>query len=170
MSMPYSIIYCDECVYRGASFVTWGLFKYRFDDGHESYMDRVLGWCVDCDGVRAIEDLPDPAILEGDLGAVRNRLTELDGNGVLSWLASALSRKRKEEIRELREREADLTHLNATIAKRKAHARCLDCGSERTAPIPVIPREGKRYVSTPERKCIGAPEQKCIGDERGKVL
>lgn len=145
MSMPYSIIYCDGCDYRGASHVMWGLFKYRFDDGHESYMERLLGWCSDCESVRPVEALPHPAVIERELIQVRERLHELTSNGIWSWAASALSRQRKAEVRELRTREADLAHMQEMMVSRTASPRCLRCGSTSTVPVPIRVQDHRRY-------------------------
>ena len=145
MSMPYSVIYCDKCDYRGASHVMWGLFKYRFDDGHETYMDRLLGWCSDCKSVRPVEDLPHPAVIDRKLIEARDHLRQLTANVAWNWVASALSRERRSEVRKLREKEADWTHIQRMMTLRAAPPRCLQCGSTSTMPLPLRVEGSNRY-------------------------
>lgn len=137
MSMPHSIIYCDSCDYRGMSYVVWGLFKYRFDDWHESAVRRELGWCTDCASVRPMESLPHPAVLERELTEVRGRLQPLRTDRFWSRVAAVVSRKRRSEIQSLRDRESDLLHQQAMIASRTSPARCLRCGSTAVTPMAV---------------------------------
>lgn len=169
MSMPYSVIYCDSCDYRCASHVLWGIFRYRFDDGHESYMERLLGWCTDCESVCPVEDLPHSAVLDRQLAEVREQLGRLASNVVWGWAASVFSRKRKSEIHELREREADLTHVQQMLASRVAPPRCLRCASTSTAPLPLRVPGSKQYdyaLGTPHPGCGGVLRVRDSGGTR----
>lgn len=145
MSMPHSVIYCDGCDYRGGTLTLWGLFKYRFDDGHEFHVKRMLGWCSGCKGARPIEVLPHSAVTERELADVRERIGVLTAHGLKSWLASALSRRRRAEIQRLRDKENDLKHVQHMLTSRTSPPRCLRCGSTSVVSLPVRVDDRARY-------------------------
>ena len=58
MSVPYSIIQCDECNYSATSSVLHGIFIWRDEMGNECNIERDLGICLNCADVVAIEELP----------------------------------------------------------------------------------------------------------------
>ena len=145
MSMPHSVIYCDGCDYRGGTLTLWGLFKYRFDDGHELHVERTIGWCSDCKGTRPIEVLPHSAAIERELGEDRERIRELTAHGLKSWVASVLSRRRRAEIQRLRDKENDLTHVQHLLTSRTSPPHCLRCGSTSVVSLPVRVDDRTRY-------------------------
>ena len=169
MSMPYSVVYCDRCSYRGATFIMWGIFRYRFDDGHETYIDRMLGWCSGCGGVQPIERLPNRAEIEKELDATRRRLRKLNPTGLIGRLTLMISRRRHEEVGQLRERERDLEHLSLMVASRTASARCLECSSVSVSPMPISPHEEKHYdhpIGVVHPGCDGALRIRDSGGSR----
>ena len=63
MSIPFLKFTCDCCDYYESSFVTFGQFLWNYD-GQTFNFDRQLGLCQDCEGIVAMEDLPDAHTME----------------------------------------------------------------------------------------------------------
>lgn len=57
MSLPVSTFYCDKCDFEQGNAGTWGMKDYVLASGVRVSVNWQLGWCFDCDGLTAIEDL-----------------------------------------------------------------------------------------------------------------
>lgn len=63
MSIPFLIITCTACDFRGSSFATTGRFLCSHN-GQTFQLERYLGLCLDCNKIVAIEDLSDAETME----------------------------------------------------------------------------------------------------------
>jgi putative ABC transport system substrate-binding protein len=60
MSMPFLIISCTSCDFKGTSMALWGRFSYT-DSAEPIPLRRQLAWCAACNGLVSLEVLPTEA-------------------------------------------------------------------------------------------------------------
>ena len=123
MSIPFLSITCTACDFRGSSFATTGRFLWSHE-GRNFQFERRLGFCLDCNKIVAIEDLPDPITMERArsirrtyIGQPLLRLLEPD---YAKYLASQVGFEVLEEVLALDRRPV-----------------CLECGKSAVRPIDV---------------------------------
>lgn len=63
MSIPFLVITCTACDFRGSSLATTGRFLWNHK-GQIFQFERRLGLCLDCNKIVAIDDLPDAETME----------------------------------------------------------------------------------------------------------
>lgn len=192
MSVPFVEITCERCDFRGSSRALRGDFAYRHD-GREISLWRDLGWCPDCDGIRAVESPPASA----DIERMRGHVRQLDGR-IESAREQARDRRRglsrllrlpprSPHLRELqRTRDAALESLQTAewlqylFRQRRSGPRCLACGSENAYVLEerletVRPDSSGPEVLTTSHPGCGGRFRVCLarmdnGDEPARVM
>lgn len=132
MSMPFSIIRCEQCSQKWASHSAYGGFLYELPDGRRAWAKRTLAWCEGCQGFAPVEMLPEPQELEEELSTMTAKLEE----------ASILVEKRifgfLKVMKPANEDAVD-TYTKCVVEAqaaidwrklRKSKPRCLSCGSQ----------------------------------------
>ena len=126
MSMPSIHLDCAECDFHGCTSVTWGLYSYLVNN-EEIPVNRVLGWCSDCDSFQPIECF-DPEESFQEIVKSRDQLKRFQS----SLIMQILNRTRRNQIQYYQD-EINRHALNLyMISKRKGTEKCLTCGSSDT--------------------------------------
>jgi len=120
MSMPSINLNCAKCDYGSSSRILWGDFKYIID-GSEYHVDRVIGWCFNCNELVAIEDFNNIDKVIGEIEKLTNKLKS-DYMSFFSYLLSLWFYK--DNLNEI----SELTKKLSMIRQRKGSEKCLVCG------------------------------------------
>lgn len=139
MSMPFSIITCDQCDTSWGTNRVWGIFRYQLPEGQQAWVERKLAWCHSCSAFCPVEVIPPKNKLLADLKEAKEGLDAAQAELVKdNWIRRTLkrpSRLRREMIelgmKKYREAQASLDCL----AIRKSPPRCLECGSTHITDI-----------------------------------
>jgi hypothetical protein len=141
MSMSAARINCTQCDYETREFHRPILLSYRLADGTEVECGRAKGWCFDCDAYRDIESADHTRLArerdERDrrIAALRAGIRNLS-RGFLGWFRNRAARSAlRDQIKWAEHDHRDLTGLLRVAQLRKSRPRCLECWSERTAPV-----------------------------------
>lgn len=164
MSLPISIITCDKCGEHWGSNTVWGLHKYQFPDGRQSWMDLTFSWCHDCLSFQAIEVLPTKDVLLAKHRKEQDQLVAVEtamqgwGKGMHGWWRRRFASTRENRTRQDRlaraQREVDVVEASlAWHALRRSPPRCLTCGM--TAIEYVEWRQPERLQAFPHPGCGG---------------
>jgi hypothetical protein len=132
MSMPSINLDCEKCGYSGSTMVTWGSFNYRTED-QIIPVNRILGWCLDCDGLVPIEDFSNSNEILAEIKEILKPLKIKASKWLSINLFKYQCKNRAESIEKV---EQLATQLNM-IVERKGKERCLTCSS-----INVLPFDG----------------------------
>ena len=147
MSVADTEIWCESCGFRSGSGRIWGFFiyiyRYGSPDSHETYVNRVAGWCQRCANIEAIEDLTASVRLAEDLGRKIANLQRISRS--LLYRLFGFGESHLNEIRAgIHRDEKELRLLAVLFHRRTAPPRCLKCGSVEVRPIYLPdPREGE---------------------------
>ena len=124
MSMPSINLDCDKCDYSGSTMVAWGNYHYKFDEQIIA-LNRSLGWCLDCEGFVAVEDLNNASDILAELKQLTKPLKVHFSKRILVTLSQG--------IRQIRAQNLDEIDVLATklkiIIERQGDERCLICSS-----------------------------------------
>lgn len=136
MSFAPSLLECDRCMasFPGNAFLI-GRPVYVLSTGVELPVQKELGWCHQCQGTAAIEDL-DPAKLEQELQDSRNR--RLASESELKDRLRVLFRRPRSDIESLNKIERTLAQTIVLQTSRHNDPRCLTCGSQDVLALPSI--------------------------------
>ncbi|KAB2309549.1 hypothetical protein F8A87_09810 [Betaproteobacteria bacterium SCN2] len=140
MSLPAISYYCTKCDFRGGDLGTWGLKEYVLPNGVRVGVHWRLGWCEDCVGLAAVENLDSDERLK-DLAEAKAELGALPPHPMRHWWQlhgfmfnhawqkqlEAWERERFHLQCKLDDAQDALEHLKG----RKQPPRCLACGSDR---------------------------------------
>lgn len=147
MSVPSSRIVCTGCSYEAPELYRPVLVKYVTVEGDSVEAGRAKGWCYDCDEYRDIEALSRDELSsqlarkEGERDAALTLVKQLSS----SWLARFWHRSKTYRLEsDVEKLGREIDHLNTLLgiaSRRRSNARCLDCGSEHTAPIRFSPED-----------------------------
>ena len=122
MSMPHTNLRCNQCGHTGGTLQLNLPFVYHFR-GQDVRISKSLGYCMDCDNFRAMEDFDS---VEAALAEIDELSRELLSpiNRVIAFLLAPfrVSRQRK-QIRDL---QANAYYLGIA-ALRQGDERCLTC-------------------------------------------
>jgi hypothetical protein len=124
MSMPSINLDCDKCDYSGSTMVTWGNYKYRYEN-QTTPVNRILGWCSDCEGLAPIEDFNNASEI---LAEIKGLIKPLKVN-VRRRISITTSKYQCESRVENLERIDQLSSQLHMIIERKGNERCLKCSS-----------------------------------------
>ena len=166
MSMPYEVIYCDQCQASWATFCVWGHFAYRLPNGDEVHVNRRLGWCTDCGSIRAIEELPSPEQLADEMSSAVRRHEDAQPKTLAERLFG-VSRRTNLEHRTAAKQMRDANNLLKVLDLRTSGPRCLECGSTENFALPWPPITSTfsgRKFDVP----LGANHPECGGNLRVK--
>ena len=158
MSMPSTLFKCANCNYTGSSLVLLGDLYY-IDKGVEFRVNQTLGWCHDCEDIRAIEYLGDSSKLIAQVADLSQELLS-ERKGIKAYLLSIFSRSNTlNKIDELA-RITKKLYLNDV---RKNNERCLSCASINVKPLKAdysLTYDGFLYQG---QKDIGFTHPSCGG-------
>lgn len=126
MSIPFLIITCTACDFRGNSLATVGQFLWSHK-GQTFQFERRLGLCLDCNKVVAIEDLPDAETME----RARTIRASYTGKPLLRFL--------EPDYAKYLASQAGFDLLEEVLALDRQPV-CLQCG--RSAVRPIVRPEG----------------------------
>ena len=147
MSVADSDIWCESCGFRSGSGRVWGCFiyiyRYGSPDSHDTYVNRVAGWCQHCANIEAIEDLTASVRLAEGLGHKVANLQRISRSSL--YRLCGLGKNHVNDLRaEIRRDEEELRLLAVLFHRRTAPPRCLRCGGVEVRPIHLPnPREGE---------------------------
>ena len=144
MSVTYFKFSCNRCDFSGTSLVTFGWFIYHYKGVFFNF-DRMVGLCLDCKEIVAVEDFPTKAVFE-KARAIRGEYT---GKPLLKFLEKDYARYlASQKGFEALEKVMSLGRLPV----------CLQCGSNAIRPI-TIPEEATDKFKT----SIGLQHPWCSG-------
>ena len=90
MSMPFLIISCTSCDFKGTSMALWGRFSYE-DSAEPIPLERQLAWCAKCNGLVPLEVLPTEASIRELESDIANKTKFInDFMRQKTWLQRAL--------------------------------------------------------------------------------
>lgn len=150
MSMPFLVISCMSCGFKGSSMALWGRFSYE-DSGEPIPLNRQLAWCVECNDLVPFEVLPTEASIRDLESDIANKAKLIDdfmrkAEQQKTWLQRALgsSVKMPPEIQDIdfqrSYREGDLKSERARaelLTGRRSGPKCLFCGNLNCLPLPT---------------------------------
>ncbi len=129
MSMPSIILKCDKCDYSSSDMVLWGPLLYLID-GREISMNRQLGWCHECRGLKPIEHFkPDEYLAK--IKECQEELNKLQSKPFRLFF-SISKRYRAKYYREDIEEQSLVLHISS---KRQGTEKCLACSSDKVVPF-----------------------------------
>lgn len=154
--MDETRITCSNCDYVGFNSVAWGYFQYQVERRAFVSLHRSLGWCRQCLGIAAVEDLsPEP--VDSTIAEEEAKVAKKEGeyakyqNNIWCWLFEG--QRRRELARELRgckERLLEGMRYKELLNSRTSQARCLECSGTDvvTLEMPRPPRDGIPLVTS----------------------
>ena len=156
MSWPVTTFYCTKCDFKQGDLVAWGAREYVLSHGIRIQVCSRLGWCEDCRGLAAVEDLSQES-RRADLEEATRELIALQFRPVRRWwelqwfILAGLWRRKVETWNCCAGKVDDAKDALNLIASRKTPPRCLACGSNRvTAPL-VTDTSEWRNTNQPKR-------------------
>lgn len=152
MSSPFRVFSCSRCEFTGLDLVISGYFNYEVPSGLFS-ISRGLGWCNECNGIVAIEDMPNAqkiADLKSEIEKkeqyIAQALDRLEKSRTWFKKLLKISVVQPPKIRALmRQCEYDRIDMESEkqllllLANRKSPPRCLECGSIDCFLLPKLP-------------------------------
>lgn len=141
MSLPTTTFFCTTCSFRQGDARTWGGKEYVLGNGVRIPLDWRLGWCHDCNGLAAVEELSEEA--RGDeLFEAQKTLASLGPPPVRRWwqlhrfLLRGWWHAKAENWMYYACQVEDAQDALRLVSERKTTPRCLACGSSRViAPL-----------------------------------
>ena len=149
MSIPFLTFGCDACDYSESSFVTFGRFLWKHE-GEIFQFDRQIGVCQDCEGIVAMEVLPDPA----EFARARDMHPKLSGEFV-----NPLT----EDRAKLLACQTGFAVLERVMELNRPPV-CLNCGGDdvHTLELPKVPKGEK--LTNIGRTNLGVKHPGCAGN------
>lgn len=147
MSVESSRIVCTGCDYETMDPHRPILIRYVFGDGRSITTGRDKGWCYRCANYSDIEKM-DKEGFEREIYDKENERSEANERlgklsiGALSWLKNRSEKSQLNyQIQQLESSISQIGHLLEIANHRRSKARCLECGSDKTAKV-IFPPEG----------------------------
>jgi hypothetical protein len=169
MSVPEMFIGCTSCDYTGCTTVLRGIRHYSTSIG-QIPVEKSLGWCNTCAGLRAIERLPSHATLkdlEQKAQSLTKRISTLEAQAPVAtwlrrWLPLPVPREVASLIVQRRDIESSRVKLLHLFKTRMGGSRCLACCSEDHQQLP----EGflKPHEMSELPVALGVSHPGCFGE------
>lgn len=122
MSMPHTNLRCNQCGHTGGTLQLHSPFVYHFR-GRDVRISKSLGYCMDCDNFRAMEDFDSVEEALAEIDELSHELLPPINRVVAFLLAPFRMSRQHENIRKLQTR----AYYLGIAALRQGDERCLTC-------------------------------------------
>lgn len=177
MSMPFIVISCTACAFRGSSTVVWGQFSYE-EINERIPIGRDLAWCASCNDMTAAEVVPTNhsiKLLEVLVGTKSEAIAELERDAAsrrtwfqrLFGISASVDAEARTLSIELSRHERELADAKVQarfLSGRQSPPKCLMCGAVEFVRLPAnLPLLGsERSPGSPVP--IGMKHPGCSGE------
>jgi len=127
MSMPTTDFKCDACNFQSSSTVIWGSSHYLDESNAEVNLEKILGWCCECQSIAPIECFDDELLIITKIIEHSQHLQPSFAH-IIKWVFSGEYRNHLGSINRLNKRLS-------IIKLRKGKECCLNCGSQNVDTI-----------------------------------
>lgn len=122
MSMPHINLRCNKCGHTGGTLPLYRPLVYHFR-GHDVRISKTLGYCLDCDNFRAIENFDSVEEVLTEIDELSDKLLSPTNRITAFFLAPFRTSRQRETIRELQTK----AYYLGIAALRLGDERCLTC-------------------------------------------
>ena len=155
MGLPFGRYVCSQCGVTHPTGIRSSQRRYELDDGTLVDMHTAVAWCIDCETLRAVEDLSLKRPLEALRRAAAALMSVTERNGWFRTAWSCISfhpLDRRDTTVELTKeshhalgRVVDEAQRHiAYLGTRTAPARCLGCGGQRVLDSEAVDADGNK--------------------------
>jgi hypothetical protein len=161
MSLPVTKFYCKKCDFEGGDVGTWGMHEYVLPNSVRIPINRLLGWCDDCDQIASVElfsrtesekevQQAEDAVEEHMQLLPRRRWWQLH-QFVFYWIWKHRVTEWESKQFDLLCKLDDAKDVVVHLQQRKTPPRCLECGSRKVHAPVVTNSETDEYLE--EKPC-----------------